>query len=146
MPTALVIAFLAQAGGVPAAVPTAFPDVRSCPGSTQNEVVVCGHGATRSPYRIDSNVLQAERAENAVPDRLLPRDPAAPCVGPNCGGTVIPILPVIVKVATAAVDAASGNDWRQDFRTHPDEYKLYEDSKAKDHGSKVTFSVGASSR
>lgn len=116
---------------------------QQCVGSSSDEVVICGQ--PQRSYRIDPNVLQAERAATAVPDAVQVRDPNqyAQCVGPHCGGDFIPLVPIAMRLVAAGIDAAKGNDWRQDFRTHPDEYGAYEEAKAKQRSVSVGVSVSA---
>lgn len=48
---------------------------------------------------------------------------------PGRDGGMIPLLPAAVKVATAVVKAAKGEDWREAFRTKADDYQLYQEAK-----------------
>ena len=119
---------------------------RTCVGSNAKDIVVCGR--KRNQYRIDPAVVEAERTVDAIPSTVQNIDPdrSQPCVGPRCGGEFLPLVAVGYKVVTAAVDAATGNDWKKNFRTHPDEYAAYHD--AKDRGERKPvfgFSASASS-
>lgn len=49
---------------------------------------------------------------------------------------MIPLLPAAVKVATALVKAAKGEDWREAFRTKPDDYQLYEEERKEEASGK----------
>lgn len=114
-----------------------------CGPTDPSDVVVCGSRSRK--YRIDRNVLAAQRATEATPSREQAIDPQehAQCIGPNCGGDFLPLVSVAMTLAKAAVDAATGADWRQNFRTHPDEYSAYQESKSKEDSGKVSFSVSA---
>jgi hypothetical protein len=114
-----------------------------CSSDDLTRIIVCGQA--RHDYRIETPVLEGERAISSAPARVQTRDPLsyAQCVGPNCGGDFLPLIPMALKIIGAAVDAASGNDWRQDFRTRPDAYDAYVDAKAAKSGHKVTVGVGA---
>lgn len=161
MITAIALVLSVQAAGTPAMPSSRVPlagnshtsakglglDIRERSGSAhcisqdRDTITVCG--SRRNSYRIDGAVLAGEREAESIPDRLQNLDPnqAEPCVGPNCGGDFLPLVPMAIKIAAAVVDAASGNDWRNDFRTHPDEYSGYVGAKQR---HKATFSVGAS--
>jgi hypothetical protein len=137
----------ASSNGSAATQPAAslhIPDAAEvgCGPTDPSAVVVCGSRSRK--YRIDSNVLAAQRAAEAAPSREQALDPDshAQCIGPNCGGDFVPLVAVAIKVAKAAVDAATGEDWRQNFRTHPDEYSAYQEAKSKGSGT-VSFSVSA---
>ncbi|MCW3796310.1 hypothetical protein OMW55_00600 [Sphingomonas sp. BN140010] len=117
--------------------------------SAEADVTVC---ARRIPdYRIDPGVLAGVRAREALPTDT--RTAQAEAVAGSChdepskcqGGSVIPILPAAIKSVEAMVLAARGEDWRQPFRTKPDEYEQYRAAQAKAR-PKVSVSVGASAR
>lgn len=102
--------------------------------SADDELVVCGERGP-SPYRIDPTTLEAmrqqERAANPprLPDRVA--DGKTCAVGPQAcpgEGGVDFVRPVLL-IATAALKAAQGEDWREPFRTGPDAYQTYLDSK-----------------
>lgn len=99
-----------------------------CMSASDQEIVVCARPKPR--YRIDPDVLAAMRIAEAIPPRP-PVDANSPiaCVGPNCGGGTIPLVGVALTAVKAAVLAAGGNDWRDAFRTHPDQYQAFEKSK-----------------
>jgi hypothetical protein len=103
----------------------------TCKETDPNEVVVCGRSPQR--YRIDPNVLAASRAAEApAPKSSLDATTAnAACVGPDCGGATIPLVALALTAIKAAELAAQGDDWKEAFRTHPDQYKAYQQSKAK---------------
>lgn len=111
-----------------------------CDSDSPAEVVVCGKPAER--YRIEPNVLAATRAAEALPPKA-PLDATAPegCVGPNCGGGTIPLVGMALTAIEAASLAAQGDDWREAFRTHPDQYQAYLQSKATHKGG---ISIGVS--
>ena len=100
----------------------------SCPAKDPAQVVVCGKAPER--YRIDPNVLEANRAVEAVPPKPPLRGDEqladSACIGPNvCTGGVIPLVGMAVVAAKAVALAAQGDDWRDAIRTHEDEYRLY---------------------
>lgn len=101
------------------------------PGCTSNdpaEVVVCGRSQQR--YRIDPDVLEATRSAEAPPPKpVLDATKANACVGPDCGGGTIPLVAMALTAIKAAELAAEGHDWREAFRTHPDQYRAYQESK-----------------
>jgi hypothetical protein len=158
---AVIVAFLIVAVGA-AAAPAADPRadtprivssaVDPCKSASNEDILVCGErgqkGASR--FRIDPNVLSADRAANALP----PKPPADAsevaqsnaCVGPNaCRDGVIPLVGMALAAAKAAVLAANGDDWRDAIRTHDDEYRLYkqaEERRRKDRGVKLGVGVG----
>ena len=94
-----------------------------------SEIVVCG--PARDRYRIDPSVLETMRAREAPPPKPeLNADAAASpsmgCVGPHaCHGDQVPLVRMALVAARAAALAASGEDWREAFRTKEDEYQQY---------------------
>lgn len=119
-----------------------------CKPGNGSEVVVCGE-RERSPYRIDPVSLDVMRQKEALehPDRVATREPAPEACGTvrnECSGGTIPLLEPALRVATAAVMAAKGEDWRQAFRNGPSDYELYQQAKRK--RSKVSIGVTASNR
>lgn len=117
-----------------------------CTEPTSGEVVVCGERG-RSQYRIDPTTLETMRQQEALknPDRIASRDlpPQACGVGADiCAGGMIPIFQPALKVVSAIVNAVQGDDWREPFRTGPDEYELYRQQKAKTDGVSVGISAG----
>ena len=104
------------------------------------EVIICGSRPQR--YRIDPDVLAATRAVHTPPLKPpLDASTADSCVGPNCGGGMIPLVAMALTAIKAMALAAQGDDWRDAFRTHPDEYRAYEQSKARKKGG---ISIGLS--
>jgi hypothetical protein len=110
-----------------------------CRALTPGEVVVCGERGA-SPYRIDPTILEAmrqkERAANPPrpPERSAGAETCA--VGPQAcpgEGAVDFVRPAMLIVA-AAVKALQGEDWREPFRTKPDDYQVYQDSKSAAEG------------
>lgn len=99
-----------------------------CKTNDAEDVVVCGR--SKRAYRIDPEVLAASRAADSQPPKP-PIETATTdrCVGPHCGGATIPLVRMALAAAKAAALAAQGDDWREAFRTHPDQYQIYEQSK-----------------
>lgn len=115
----------------------------SCKSADASEVVVCGHSQER--YRIDPTVLAATRAAEALPPKppITGDVPEAGCAGPNCGGgSYVPLVGMALTALKAAELAADGDDWREAFRTHPDEYRAYQSAKAKKGGVSIGVNVG----
>jgi hypothetical protein len=145
---------LAAAAGTPGAPspPTLVAGAVSspadaCKNDKPDEVIVCGKPGER--FRIDPNVLEADRAANALPAKppaQADQAGAGGCVGPNsCKDGVIPLVGMALAAAKAAALAANGDDWRDAIRTHDDEYRLYkqaEERRRKDRGVKIGVSVG----
>lgn len=150
----MILATLLAAAGTSASPssPTLVADAVSslpdaCKSAKPDEVIVCGKPGQR--YRIDPNVLEADRAANALP----PKPPvqadqagASGCVGPNaCKDGVIPLVGMALAAAKAAALAANGDDWRDAIRTQDDQYRLYkqaEERRRKERGVKIGVSVG----
>jgi hypothetical protein len=110
----------------------ADPSPQDCKTNDPNSVVVCGR--SQQFYRIDPNVLAAERVVEAPPIRapLTADDAQTACIGPECGtGGVVPFIGMALIAATAVAMAADGDDWRDAVRTHEEEYQAYLDAKAK---------------
>jgi hypothetical protein len=107
-------------------------------------VIVCGR--SRDPYRIDPSVLAASRAAEALPPKppITGDVPEATCAGPtNCGGgSYVPLVGMALTALKAAELAADGDDWRDAFRTHSDEYQAYQNAKARKGGVTIGVSVG----
>jgi len=119
-------------------------DTAGCKSNDPAEVVVCGRSQQR--YRIDPQVLAATRAAEALPPKpALDASRDSSCTGPNCGGGTIPLVGMALAALKAAELAAQGDDWREAFRTHPDQYQLYEQSKASKK-ARVSIGVGAASK
>jgi hypothetical protein len=113
----------------PLSKPGASSEAR-CSSNDPTTVVVCGR--SKQQYRIDPLVLEATREAEAFPVKpKLDATTAQACTGPNCGGGMIPLVGMALTAVKAAVLASQGDDWREAFRTHPDEYRAYEDAKAR---------------
>lgn len=116
-----------------------------CKSTSPAEVVVCGRSEQR--YRIDPQVLAATRAAEALPPKPeLDASRDSSCTGPNCGGGTIPLVGMALTALKAAELAAQGDDWREAFRTHPDQYQLYQDAKAKEKRASVNIGVAAGNK
>ena len=116
----------------------------SCKSTDSSEVVVCGRSEQR--YRIDPSVLAATRATEALPPKppITGDVPEAGCVGPNCGGgSYVPLVGMALTALKAAELAADGNDWREAFRTRPDEYRAYQSAKATKGGISIGIVAGS---
>ena len=147
----LLLSFgLAGSGAAAAQEPaTVEPPTRTAqqPGSSKSrdpaEVLVCGRSPQR--YRIDPSVLAATRAAEAKPPKppITGDVPEAGCAGPNCGGgSYVPLIGMALTALKAAELAADGEDWREAFRTRPDQYQAYSRAKAKKGGISVGVSAG----
>lgn len=112
---------------------------RGCRNDNPSEVIVCGRSEQR--YRIDPDVLAATRQSEALPSKpQLDASTAEPCTGPNCGGgSYVPLVGMALTAIKAAELAAAGDDWRDAFRTHPDQYKIYQQSK---QSKRPSISIG----
>jgi len=126
------------------AISDARADTTGCKSNDPAEVVVCGRSQQR--YRIDPQVLAATRAAEALPPKpALDASRDSSCTGANCGGGTIPLVGMALAVLKAAELAVQGDDWREAFRTHPDQYQLYEQSKASKK-ARVSIGLGAASK
>jgi hypothetical protein len=140
----IYLAVAAPAGAAAAdlpSVPEPAQRTDSCKAGDPTEVLVCGRSPQR--YRIDPAVLAATRAAEAKPPKPpITGDVAeAGCVGPNCGGgSYVPLIGMALTALKAVELAAEGDDWREAFRTRPDEYQAYKSAKAK----KGRISIGVS--
>lgn len=112
-----------------------------CDTEDPHAVVVCGR--SQKPYRIDPNVLAATRAAEAPPAKPpVGSVPPEQCSGPNCGGgSYVPLVGMALTALKAVELAAQGDDWRDAFRTRPDQYRLYQEEQAK-QARKSGVSVG----
>ena len=112
-----------------------------CKSDDPNAVVVCGRSQQR--FRIDPNVLAATRRAEALPPKApLDATGAQPCTGSQCGGgDFVPLIPMALKALKATELAIEGDDWREAFRTRPDQYQAYRAEQAKK--GKVSVSVTA---
>jgi hypothetical protein len=135
------------AGAQPASPPalaSATNQPSACKSADASEVIVCGR--SRERYRIDPSVLAATRAANALPPKppITGDVPDASCAGAmNCaGGSYVPLVGIALTALQAAELAADGDDWRDAFRTHPDQYRAYQNAKAKKGGVSIGVSVG----
>lgn len=127
------------------ALTDALPRANKCRSSDPAEVVVCGR--SQQPYRIDPHVLAATRAAEAPPPKPeLDASRQTACVGPDCGGGTIPLVGMALAALKAAELAAKGDDWREAFRTHPDQYRLYEGSKAREKSGSIAIGISAGNK
>ena len=112
-----------------------------CRSEDPNAVVVCGRSQQR--FRIDPTVLATTRRAEALPPKApLDATGAQPCKGSQCGGgDFVPLIPMALKALKAAELAIEGDDWREAFRTRPDQYQIYRSEQAKT--GKVSVSVSA---
>ena len=125
-------------------------DVKSaigCPGGVDGEVVVCG--SKEKKYGPDADVMRA-----ADPAPLPPtpdsreRATAVQCgTGGNlCDSGQIPVTAVALAGAKAVLQAIKGEDWKEVFRTRPDEYQRYLDARQRRQASaRVSVGVPAGS-
>ncbi|HEX5239208.1 MAG TPA: hypothetical protein VFW39_12195 [Sphingomicrobium sp.] len=112
--------------------PVTSPSSKDCKSNDPDSVVVCGR--SQHLYRIDPDVLAAERAAEAPPIRapLTADDAQTACIGAQCGtGGVVPFIGMALIAATAVAMAADGDDWREVFRTRQEQYQAYLDAKAR---------------
>lgn len=112
-----------------------------CKSDDPNAVVICGR--SQQQFRIDPTVLAATRRAEALPPKApLDATGAQPCTGSQCGGgDFVPLIPMALKALKAAELAIEGDDWREAFRTRPDQYQAYRAEQAKK--GKVSVSVTA---
>lgn len=112
-----------------------------CDSDDPQAVVVCGR--SQKPYRIDPDVLAATRAAEAPPPKPpVGSAPPEQCTGPNCGGgSYVPLVGMALTALKAVELAAQGEDWRNAFRTRPDQYRLYQEEQAK-RSTKGGISIG----
>lgn len=111
------------------------------------DVTVCA--PTTPDFRIDPGVLAGQRAlgPSAYDPGERKRSEAATAISchdlpTKCQGSgVIPLLPAALKTIEAVALAAKGEDWREAFRTKPDEYQAYRAERRK---SRVQVGVGLS--
>lgn len=113
--------------------------------SDATQVVVCGRSSPK--YRIDPDVLAAARAAEAPPPKPNPdASQQIACVGDHCGGgNYVPLVGMALKAVKAAELAAQGDDWREAFRTHPDQYQAYQQSKQRERAH-VSIGITAGSK
>ena len=131
----------------PPAIRQALSAAKQAPSckSDAAEVVVCGRSDHK--YRIDPDVLAATRAAEAPPPKPeLDASQQIACVGASCGGgNYVPLVGMALTALKAAELAAQGDDWREAFRTHPDQYQAYQRSKDAKKG-RVSIGITAGSK
>jgi hypothetical protein len=113
-----------------------------CKSDDPKTVLVCGRSQQR--FRIDPAVLAATRAAEAVPPKAaLDANSAQTCTGSDCGGgNYVPLIGMALTALKAAELAADGDDWRDAFRTRPDQYQAYRAEQSKKRGISVGVTVG----
>ena len=113
-----------------------------CKSDDPDTVVVCGR--SQQHFRIDPSVLAATRAADAPPPKpSLDATSGQPCTGSQCGGgNYIPLIGMAEVAIKAAELAVQGDDWREAFRTRPDQYQLYRAEQKKKGGVSVGVRVG----
>ena len=113
-----------------------------CKRDDPDTVVVCGRSKQR--FRIDPTVLAATRRAEALPPKApLDATGAQPCTGSQCGGgDFVPLVPMALKTLKAAELAIEGDDWREAFRTRPDQYQAYRAEQSKRGKVSVKVSAG----
>ena len=127
------------------AITDAVPHAETCRSSDPAEVVVCARSKPR--YRIDPDVLAATRAAEAPPPKPeLDASKESASVGPNCGGGTIPLVGMALAALKAAALAAQGDDWRDAFRMHPDQYQLYQGSRAREKQGSISIGLSAGNK
>lgn len=132
--------------GIASALSSAAEARPGCDRMDSSEVVVCGR--SQQKYRIDPSVLAAGRAAEAPPPKpQLDATGAAPCAGANCGGgSYVPLVGMALTALKAAELAANGDDWRDAFRTRPDQYRVYEQEKTKTaKNGRISIGISAGS-
>jgi len=113
-----------------------------CKSDDPDTVVVCGRSQQR--FRIDPTVLAATRRAEALPPKApLDATGAQPCTGSQCGGgDFVPLIPMALKALKAAELAIEGDDWREAFRTRPDQYQDYRAEQSKKGKVSVRVTTG----
>lgn len=133
----LAFALAAPVAAEPAEAPKLDLSVKaaSCEGSA-DEVVVCGKRDER--YRLDSAVMAVERSKEPSSGSRPPEylsvnlQSCLPHGNGGCAGQgVVPVLKIAVVAAQVAARAIQGEDWREPLRTGPQDYRLYQESKAR---------------
>jgi hypothetical protein len=152
--TALLIAMAEPAAAQQSTAAPVVIDLMplACPeNASEADVTVC---AQRTPgYRIDPSVLAGQRAREPQPPEATERGRSEMAAATSChdlpskcqGGGIIPLLPVALRTIEAATLAVKGEDWREAFRTKPDEYQAYQAQRRRS-GIRVEVSAGAGSR
>ena len=129
---------------------TSIIDVKSavgCPSGADGEVVVCG--SKEPKYGPDADVTKAAEPAPLPPPAASPkRATTVQCgTGGNlCDSGQIPVTAIALAGAKAVIQAIKGEDWKEVFRTRPDEYQRYLDAKNRRQArARVTVSGGAGS-
>jgi hypothetical protein len=123
--------------------------IQSCGTKSEADVIVCGKRTDL--YRIDPNVLVADRELTAPPPDT--RNGLREITAKSChdeltkcsGDQVLPLLPMVSKAAQVATLALKGEDWKEALRTRPDPYAVYTRSKQRQR-AKVSIGMGVSQR
>lgn len=105
-----------------------------CRPEAPNDVIVCRQRGTNL-YRIDPTVLKATRVKELAENPPRPTDPSVvaescavgPIVCPGAGS--VDFIGPLILLTKSLVNAAQGKDWREPFRTKPDDYQLHEQAK-----------------
>lgn len=118
-----------------AKAPRSAVDVTSAIGCRQaspDEVVVCS--PAKPKYGPDADVMKAAEP----PPPLLETDRRELATQTRCGtgGNLcdsgqIPVTAIALAGAKAVMMAAQGEDWKEVFRTRPDEYQRYLDARSR---------------
>lgn len=135
---ALLAASAAQAAEPPTVIDVLAPVTpQRCDKPEGDEIVICAERGGDG-YRIDPAVLAADRARQSPRER---RPPAHHALGKGgCGSHgphgcpgegAIPVSAIALTAVQVAVLAAKGEDWRAPLRTKPDEYRLYQQARAR---------------
>ena len=108
---------------------TSIVDVKSavrCPTGANGEIVVCG--SKDKKYGPDADVMTAAEAAPLPPmPDSRERATARQCgTGGNlCDSGQIPVTAIALAGAKAVIQAVKGEEWKEVFRTRPDEYQRY---------------------
>jgi hypothetical protein len=114
----------------------------------EGEITVCGRQVPS--YRIDPQILAADRIVEASPSDTrngLREVTASSCHDEpkKCDSTeIIPLLPVALKVLQVTTLAIQGEDWRGALRTRPDGWEAYQNQSKRSGKAKIC--VGFCSR
>ena len=101
--------------------------------SNDGDITVCGRRSDR--YRIDPKILAINRlAESQRGSGIDDATSATSCgIGlERCGSDIIPVSAIAFVIAHATVRAAKGEDWRDTFRSSPNEYQIYRSANDQD--------------
>ena len=119
-----------------------------CPSGADGEVVVCG--SPKPKYGPDAAVMDAADAPSPPPsaDRRETVNVESCGVGTNlCDSGQIPVSAIALAGAKAVIQALKGEDWKEVFRTRPDEYQRYLDARNRRQArARVSVGVGAGAR